>query len=156
MGLLTNYSNTRETLVAAIETRSAPALLGATHRAFTFYLGNPISSIETRSAPALARSPRRPLPSMSPLPVAPLKLARFRAHWRVPVAALRFISPILSSIDFNPLIPGIGDGKPGRCFVSVAGPQSSRGIGEIEGKAARGSSEREREPSEFQSPRRFG
>ena len=50
---------------------------------------------------------------------------------------------------------GSGDGKPGRCFVSVAGPQSSRGIGEIEGKAARGSSEREREPSEFQSPRRF-
>src|SRR6266567_7125287 len=90
------------------------------------------------------------------LPVAPLKLARFRAHWRVPVAALRFISPILSSIDFNPLIHGSGDGKPGRCFVSVAGPQSSRGIGEIEGKAARGSSEREREPSEFQSPRRFG
>jgi hypothetical protein len=28
-----------------IETRSAPASLGATHRAFTFYLGNPISSI---------------------------------------------------------------------------------------------------------------
>jgi hypothetical protein len=63
-----------------LKTRSAPALLGATHRAFTFYLenpfsrlklarlppcsalphraftfylGNPISSIETRSAPAL-------------------------------------------------------------------------------------------------------
>ncbi len=46
---------------------------------------------------------------------------------------------------------GSGDGKPGRCFASVAGPQSSRGIGEIEGKAARGSSEREREPSEFQT-----
>ncbi len=29
----------------AIETRSAPASLGATHRAFTFYLGNPFSSI---------------------------------------------------------------------------------------------------------------
>jgi hypothetical protein len=29
----------------SIETRSAPASLGATHRAFTFYLGNPISSI---------------------------------------------------------------------------------------------------------------
>ena len=28
-----------------IETRSAPTSLGATHRAFTFYLGNPISSI---------------------------------------------------------------------------------------------------------------
>jgi hypothetical protein len=28
-----------------IETRSAPAVLGATHRAFTFYLGSPISSI---------------------------------------------------------------------------------------------------------------
>jgi hypothetical protein len=31
--------------ISSIETRSAPALLGATHRAFTFYLGNPISSI---------------------------------------------------------------------------------------------------------------
>ena len=50
MGLLTNYSNTRETLVAAIETRSAPALLGATHRAFTFYLADPISSIAQISA----------------------------------------------------------------------------------------------------------
>ncbi len=29
----------------SIETLSAPALLGATHRAFAFYLGNPISSI---------------------------------------------------------------------------------------------------------------
>jgi hypothetical protein len=29
--------------------------LGATHRAFTFYLGIPRSSIETRSAPALTR-----------------------------------------------------------------------------------------------------
>ncbi len=28
-----------------IETRSAPVLLGATHRAFTFYLGNPLFSI---------------------------------------------------------------------------------------------------------------
>jgi len=28
-----------------LETRSTPTLLGATHRAFTFYLGNPISSI---------------------------------------------------------------------------------------------------------------
>jgi hypothetical protein len=36
-----------------LKTRSAPALLGATHRAFTFYLENPIFSIETRSAPAL-------------------------------------------------------------------------------------------------------
>jgi len=34
-----------------IETRSAPALLGATHRAFTFYLADPISSIETRLFP---------------------------------------------------------------------------------------------------------
>src|SRR5882757_5361089 len=47
----------------AIETRSAPALLGATHRAFTFYLGNPISSIETRSAPALTHV----LPSIRPV-----------------------------------------------------------------------------------------
>ena len=31
--------------VSSIETRSAPALLSATHRAFTFYLGNPVSSI---------------------------------------------------------------------------------------------------------------
>jgi hypothetical protein len=27
--------------LSSIETRSAPALLGATHRAFSFYLGNP-------------------------------------------------------------------------------------------------------------------
>ena len=33
-----------------IETRSAPALLGATHRAFTFYLADPISSIAQISA----------------------------------------------------------------------------------------------------------
>ena len=45
--------------VAAIETRSAPALLGATHRAFTFYLGNPISSIETCSLPSSLAAVRR-------------------------------------------------------------------------------------------------
>ena len=54
--------------VAAIETRSAPALLGATHRAFTFYLGNPISSIETRSAPALTHCYLAALPSISEIP----------------------------------------------------------------------------------------
>src|SRR5882724_13322120 len=32
-----------------------PPCSALTHRAFTFYLGNPISSIETRSAPALTR-----------------------------------------------------------------------------------------------------
>src|SRR4029077_15278416 len=37
----------------------------------------------------------------------------------------------------SPRRTGSGDGKPGRCFASVAGPQSSGGIGEIEGKAAR-------------------
>jgi len=42
-----------------IETRLAPALLGATHRAFTFYLGNPISSIETRSLPSSLAAARR-------------------------------------------------------------------------------------------------
>jgi len=31
--------------ISPIETCSAPALLGATHRAFIFYLGNPISSV---------------------------------------------------------------------------------------------------------------
>ena len=46
-------------MVGAIETRSAPTLLGATHRAFTFYLGNPISSIETRSAPGSLAAARR-------------------------------------------------------------------------------------------------
>ena len=30
---------------SSFETRSTPALLGATRRAFAFYLGNPISSI---------------------------------------------------------------------------------------------------------------
>jgi hypothetical protein len=34
-------------------------LLGTTHRAFTFYLENPISSIETRSAPALLGATHR-------------------------------------------------------------------------------------------------
>jgi hypothetical protein len=38
-----------------IETRSAPALLGAAHRAFTFYLENPISSIENSLGSGLAR-----------------------------------------------------------------------------------------------------
>ena len=31
--------------ISSFETRSAPASLGATHRAFTFYLGSPTSSI---------------------------------------------------------------------------------------------------------------
>jgi len=31
--------------LSSIETRSLPDSLGATHRAFTFFLGNPISSI---------------------------------------------------------------------------------------------------------------
>jgi hypothetical protein len=46
-------------MVGAIETRSAPTLLGATHRAFAFYLGNPLSSIETRSAPTLLGATHR-------------------------------------------------------------------------------------------------
>src|SRR5207302_4149231 len=49
-----------------IETRSAPALLGATHRAFTFYLGNPFSSVHecqfsTNYSCPPSRSRRRPL-----------------------------------------------------------------------------------------------
>jgi hypothetical protein len=40
---------------SSIETRSAPALTRCCPGSFTFYLGNPISSIETRSAPALTR-----------------------------------------------------------------------------------------------------
>ena len=42
-------------LTKSIETRSASASLGATHRAFAFYSEIPFSSIETRSAPALTR-----------------------------------------------------------------------------------------------------
>jgi hypothetical protein len=37
----------------SFETRLAPALLGATHRAFTFYLGNPISSIPVFLIPSM-------------------------------------------------------------------------------------------------------
>jgi hypothetical protein len=33
------------------ETHSSPDSLGATRRAFTLYLGNPVSSIETHSSP---------------------------------------------------------------------------------------------------------
>src|SRR5436309_7466475 len=44
----------------AIETRSLPTSLAATHRGFVFYVASPKSSIETRSLPALNRSyPRR-------------------------------------------------------------------------------------------------
>jgi hypothetical protein len=41
------------TAVCAVrfETRSYPNSLAATHRGFTFYLADPISSIETRSYP---------------------------------------------------------------------------------------------------------
>src|SRR6266550_8345834 len=42
-------------LTKSIETRSASASLGATHRAFAFYSEIPFSWIETRSAPALTR-----------------------------------------------------------------------------------------------------
>ena len=45
--------------VAAIETCSLARSLGATHRAFIFYLGNPISSIETRSLPSSLAAARR-------------------------------------------------------------------------------------------------
>jgi hypothetical protein len=38
------YLLSRKSL-SSIEIRSSPASLGATYRAFTFYLGNPISSI---------------------------------------------------------------------------------------------------------------
>jgi hypothetical protein len=41
--------------ISSIETHSAPALTRCYPRSFAFYLGNPISSIETRSAPALTR-----------------------------------------------------------------------------------------------------
>jgi hypothetical protein len=40
----------------AIETRSLPTSLAATHRGFAFYVAGPTSSIETRSLPALTRS----------------------------------------------------------------------------------------------------
>jgi hypothetical protein len=41
--ILIRKGGTQETLcpISLFETRSAPALLGATHRAFAFYLGNP-------------------------------------------------------------------------------------------------------------------
>jgi len=61
-------------MVGAIETRSAPTLLGATRRAFTFYLGNPISSIETRSAPGSLAAARRGFTFYLADPSARLKL----------------------------------------------------------------------------------
>jgi hypothetical protein len=41
-----------------IETRSAPALLGATHRAFTFYLGNPFPRLKLACFPTRSPPPR--------------------------------------------------------------------------------------------------
>ena len=81
-------------MVGAIETRSAPTLLGATHRAFTFYLGNPISSIETRSLPSLTHVLPRIRPVGFPIYVAPLGGS---IHSPLPVAAWPSISPIPSA-----------------------------------------------------------
>jgi hypothetical protein len=53
-------------------------------------------------------------------------------------------------------LTGRGDEKPGRCFASVAGPQSSRGIGEIEGKGAQGSAERVGKRASFNRARGIG
>jgi hypothetical protein len=53
------------------ETRSSPDSLGATLRAFAFYLGNPSSSIETRSFPSSLAATLAASPSMSLIPSAP-------------------------------------------------------------------------------------
>ncbi len=94
-------------MLGAIETRSAPTLLGATHRAFTFYLGNPISSIETRSAPGLTHvlPPIRPVGF--PIYVAPPggldSLAAARCGFTF------YLADPLGSIDHNRLG---GSGEP--------------------------------------------
>src|SRR6266508_4360291 len=78
----------------SIETLSAPAFLGATHRAFAFYLGNPISSIETRSAPAFARCYPRSFTFYLGNPFPRLKLVRLPPSLAATLAALPSISEI--------------------------------------------------------------
>jgi hypothetical protein len=67
-------------IFSCFETRSSPESLGATHRAFAFYLGNPISSIpgflisfslKLRRCPSFVAATLAALPSMSLLPVTP-------------------------------------------------------------------------------------
>jgi len=67
----------------AIETRSLPSSLAATHRGFAFYVAFPKNSI-----PLIAAC------SMSLIPSAPLKLSRYPRFFTATLAALPSISEV--------------------------------------------------------------